>query len=119
MVKKVLTILGIALLLAIPEGIRAQASRNRSGAPLPPAFANRPFVGGRNRPNLNPSNVLPPPRLDLPLYNPYFSIYFGPLYEPYDEPCYYDEEVGQWIGPCNTSLSTPGFSRTVVPRKFR
>jgi hypothetical protein len=59
-----------------------------------------------------------PPRQDLPLYNPYFSIYFGPLYEPYDEPCHYDEDYGQWVGPCDTSLDTPGYSIT-IPNRIR
>jgi hypothetical protein len=59
-----------------------------------------------------------PPRQNLPLYNPYFSIYFGPLYEPYDEPCYYDEDYGQWVGPCDTSLDTPGYSIT-IPNRIR
>ncbi len=48
-----------------------------------------------------------------PLYNPYFSIYYGPLYAPYEEPCHYDETYGQWIGPCDTSLDTPGYSITI------
>ena len=59
-----------------------------------------------------------PLRQDMPLYNPYFSIYYGPLYEPYDEPCHYDESVGMWIGPCTTGLDTPGFSIT-VPNRIR
>lgn len=63
------------------------------------------------------NNYYPAPR-NLPLYNPYFSNQFGPLYEPYDEPCHYDEEYGIWVGPCNTSLNTPGYSIT-VPNRIR
>lgn len=65
----------------------------------------------------SPNSVYPAPR-NLPLYNPYFSNQFGPLYEPYDEPCHYDEEYGIWVGPCNTSLNTPGYSIT-VPNRIR
>src|SRR4030095_2208267 len=33
-------------------------------------------------------------------------------------PCYYDENFGQWIGTCNGSLDTPGYSIT-VPNQIR
>jgi hypothetical protein len=66
-----------------------------------------------------PGQPINPQPQNLPLYNPYFSIYFGPLYpDQYQEPCYYDEYYGQWIGPCQTSLDTPGYSIT-VPNRVR
>ncbi len=33
-------------------------------------------------------------------------------------PCYYDETWGQWVGNCNGSLDTPGYSIT-VPNQIR
>ena len=84
---------------------------------LHPAVASRPNVGRGLSQHRRPS-VLPLPRANKPLYNPYFSIYFGPIYEEYDEPCYYDEYYGQWVGPCDVSLDTPGFSIT-VPNQIR
>ena len=66
-----------------------------------------------------PGQPLNPQPANLPMYNPYFSINFGPLYpDQYQEPCYYNEDYGQWIGPCQTSLDTPGYSIT-VPNRVR
>jgi len=35
-----------------------------------------------------------------------------------DNPCYYDEYWGQWVGNCTGSLDTPGYSIT-VPNQIR
>jgi len=101
----------------------AEAQRSRAG--LHPAVSSRSSViYGRNHPAVSRrtassfSNREIPQGVNPVLYNPYFSIYYGPLYEPYDEPCYYDEAYGQWVGPCNTSLDTPGYSIT-VPNRIR
>lgn len=97
-------------LLGLPK-----LAASQRGAGLSYGFTHRGIHQGI-RPG--PSQPVYPPRRDLPLYNPYFSIYFGPLYEEYDEPCYYDEYYGQWVGPCDTSLDTPGYSIT-VPNRIR
>lgn len=87
--------------------------QSRSGSSL--GFTHRGIHNSIRSSRAQPLNPLPQ---NLPLYNPYFSIYFGPLYEPYDEPCYYDEYYGQWVGPCTTSLDTPGYSIT-IPNRVR
>jgi hypothetical protein len=92
--------LGLALLI-FPQ--RAQTQARTMGAQSNIRFA--------------PGQPLNPQPQNLPLYNPYFSIYFGPLYpDQYDEPCYYNEDYGQWVGPCQTSLDTPGYSITIPSR---
>lgn len=68
-------------------------------------------------PRFQGTPINPQPQ-NLPIYNPYFSIYFGPLYEEYDEPCHWDEEYGQWVGPCQKSLTEPGYSIT-YPNQIR
>ncbi len=90
------------------------------GVRIPPqsyGFTHYQQVPTRGTRQRAPATTLPAPR-NLPLYNPYFSNQFGPLYEPYEEPCYYNEDYGMWIGPCNTSLDTPGYSIT-VPNQIR
>jgi len=53
------------------------------------------------------------------LYDPNHSLYEWELGDhPYEQPCYYDENVGQWVGPCNISLDQPGYSIT-VPNRVR
>lgn len=94
----------------------SQAQRGVRIAPQNYGFTHHGQVQPRGTFRQNP-RVLPQPR-NLPLYNPYFSNNFGPLYEPYDEPCHYDEDYGIWVGPCNTSLDTPGYSIT-VPNRIR
>jgi hypothetical protein len=54
------------------------------------------------------------------LHDPNYSLYEWKIKDyPEYEPCYYNEDWGQWVGQCNLSLDTPGYSITVPNRMQR
>ncbi len=54
------------------------------------------------------------------LYAPNDGIYDWNIKDtsPDAGPCHFDERAGMWVGNCNGSLDTPGFSIT-VPRQIK
>ncbi len=54
------------------------------------------------------------------LYAPNDGIYDWKIKDTWPDagPCHFDERAGMWVGNCNGSLDTPGFSIT-VPRQIR
>jgi hypothetical protein len=110
MLKSVLTLLFAGILLCSTAGL-TQTRRSGGLAAPHPNLRSTPS-------SMQMQRSIPQGDFNRPVYNPYFSIYFGPLYEPYDEPCHYDEIYGQWIGPCDAELSSPGYSRT-IPNRIR
>jgi len=47
------------------------------------------------------------------MYDPHHDLYDWKIKDHPDDPCYYDEYYGQWVGDCNLYQTAPGYSITV------
>ncbi|MFO1519566.1 MAG: hypothetical protein U1F57_07915 [bacterium] len=90
-----------------------------------PLFANPPMGMGNPRNAFSNRGVQTfdtrfiPQGVNPSLFTPGQSLYYWKTDDPWiNSPCYYDERYGVWVGPCNASLDTPGYSIT-VPRTIR
>jgi hypothetical protein len=99
-----LILLMVALISLAGNPVRAQMGMPTQPIPLLQSSQRLPFQGP------NPSLH----SLDHCLYNWKIRDTCGDDVAP----CYYDENFGQWVGNCNGSLDTPGFSIT-VPNQIR
>jgi len=50
------------------------------------------------------------------VYDPHEDIYEWKIKDHPQDPCYYDEGSGQWLGDCNLYQTAPGYSITVPNR---
>ena len=74
-----------------------------SGSPYPPSSG-----GARSSNRVIPQTVNPPF-----MYDPHHDLYDWKIKDHPDDPCYYDEYYGQWVGDCNLYQTATGYSITV------
>lgn len=103
------------LVLGLPCAVAAYLWAASAGAP-PIGLSGNPYPppssGGRPATTrVLPQNLTPPF-----LYDPHYDLYDWKIKDHPEDPCYYDEAYGQWVGNCTMYLTAPGYSITVPNR---